>query len=83
MFEELSKPIAISFWCVNGVEGLRVEQTIVIRIEVNLVDHAPGDDQVVSVFKGNIAQECPECTRASVDEDHLIGIRIFIKISGQ
>ena len=81
MFQQLPKPVAVTLGGINGMKTLRVQQAIVLSIKIDLVDHPPGNEQVVAVFKGDIAQLGAQGTLAPMDEQQLIGVGIFVKIT--
>lgn len=80
MLQHLAKPVAVSLGGIDGVERLCIQQAIVLCIEIDLIDHATGDDEVVAIFKGDVAHQCPQGTSAFVDKKHFVCIGIFVKV---
>ena len=55
MLQQLPKPVAVTLGGINGMKTLRVQQAVVLPLKIDLVDHPSGNEQVVAVFKRNIA----------------------------
>ncbi len=80
MLQQLAKFIAITFRCSDGASALHNEKAVIGRVEMKLVSGAARDDYIIAILKWQHAIHSEQFPGAFMDENHLIGIRVFIEI---
>ena len=58
MFQMLPKPVSIALRGIDRMIGFHYQQAVVFPVKMDLIDHTPGDQEIVSVFKWNLTHEC-------------------------
>jgi len=80
VFQHLSVLIAVPARYFDGAERLDVEQSVLGRQEMDLVNGAPWDDDVIAVFKRDLPVHGLHPAVTFVNENHLVRIGIFEKV---
>src|SRR5690606_36201879 len=80
MFQQLSKPVAVTFWRVEWSARFYDKQTVVVCVEIYFINHSTRNNQIISVFEIQISQHGTQFSGSTVDKNQLVGIGIFIKM---
>ena len=80
VFEQLPEVVAVFFWRINRMVAFQIQQPVIHRIKLNLINHPSGNQQVIAVLETNRAEHGAQPPRAAMDEKQFVGIGVFIKI---
>ncbi|MNX74068.1 hypothetical protein D3C86_1054930 [compost metagenome] len=72
--------VLVSFWRIKRRKRFYIKQTVFRGFKIDLVNDSSWNDQVVAVFERDISHHGTERSFSFVDENHLIGIGIFIEV---
>ncbi len=80
MLQQLPEPVAVALGRVHRAVALHYEQAVVLGVEIDLIDHAPRDEQIIPISELQVANQCAQRAAPFVDEDHLVRIGILVEV---
>jgi len=82
MFEQLAEGIAVALGRRDRAGAFHDEKAVVGGVKLQLIDRATRNHQVVAIFEAQVAIHRPQSASALVNENHLVCVRVFVKIIG-
>ena len=81
VFHQLPEMVAVAFGRGDGAVTFHDKQPVFFALECQLIGCAPRYDHVIAVIEGQGPVHGTQRARAFVNEDHLVGVGIFVIIA--
>src|SRR3569833_1725557 len=82
MLHYLAVLVQITFGRPYRAKAFDNEQAVILTVKFHLVYGTPRNDEIIAVFKFDIAEAAFQCAGTNVNEYYLISLAVLVKIIG-